>query len=68
MRFARIAVMAMGLTGAATGIAAAQPYYPPAVVVAPPGWVGPHYYWHRHHWHHRAWGYDHFHHGYWRYY
>ena len=25
----------------------------------PPGWVGPHYYWHGHYWHHRHWGYRH---------
>ena len=26
--------------------------------VPPPGWAGPHYYWHGQHWHHRGWAYD----------
>ncbi len=44
-------------------VASAQPYPPP-----PPGWVGPHYYWHGQHWHHRAWAYDRHHRRYRRYY
>ena len=44
-------------------VAIAQPYPPP-----PPGWAGPHYYWHHHHWHHRHWEFDRFHRHYWRYY
>ncbi|WP_428375863.1 hypothetical protein [Lichenicoccus sp.] len=43
--------------------ASAQPYPPP-----PPGWAGPHYYWHGQHWHHRAWAYGPHHRRYWRYY
>ena len=43
-------------------IASAQPYPPP-----PPGWVGPHYYYHGQHYHHRGWAYDRHHHRYRRY-
>ncbi len=68
MKFARITLMALGLLGGTTAVASAQPYGGPAVVVAPPGWVGPHYYWHRRHFHNRVWVRDHFHRGYWRYY
>jgi Spy/CpxP family protein refolding chaperone len=46
-----VAVSALGAVSAAV----AQP--------PPPGWVGPHYFWHGHHYHHRSrW------HGGWRYY
>ena len=55
------AAVIVGTLGSAS-IASAQPYPPP------PGWAGPHYYWHHRHWHHRRWGYDRFHHRYWRYY
>ena len=68
MKFTRLALLALALAGAAPSLASAQPYPPPGVVVAPPGWAGPHYYWHRRHWHHRVWGFDRFHRGYWRYY
>ena len=51
----------VGTLGAAT-LASAQPYPPP-----PPGWAGPHYYWHGRHWHHRGWAFDRFHHRYRRY-
>lgn len=37
-------------------------------VLPPPGWVGPHYYYHGQHWHHRAWARDRYHHRYYRYY
>ncbi len=68
MKFARTTLMALVMLGGATSVASAQPYGPPAVVVAP-GPIGPHaYYWHRHHYHNRAWAYDRYHHGYWRYY
>ena len=55
----------LGLT-ATISVAAAQPYPPPRAVIVgppPPGWVGPHYYWHGRHWHHRRW-----YRGGWRYY
>ncbi len=56
------AVVIAGVLGSASS-AVAQPYPPP-----PPGWVGPHYYWHGQHWHHRVRGYDRRHRRYWRYY
>ncbi len=42
-------------------VASAQPVPPP------PGWAGPHYYWHGRYWHHRGWAYRN-HHRYYRYY
>ncbi len=56
------AAVVAGVLGAASN-AGAQPYPPP-----PPGWAGPHYYWHGQHWHHRARAYDRHHRRYWRYY
>ena len=56
MRLAHPIFTRMLLAGAVTAVtlgftplAQAQP--------VPPGWVGPHYYWHGHHWHHRGWAY-----------
>ncbi len=50
-----LAVAAIAATLGAVPIANAQPYLPP-------GWVGPHYYYGGHYWHHRAWVWDRFHH------
>jgi hypothetical protein len=60
-RLLPVAVVMTVMLGAAP-VASAQPYPP-----APPGWRGPHYYWHGQHWHHRAWAYDRHHHRYVRY-
>ena len=56
MRFLQVIMTRSLLVGAvivatlgSVSLAHAQP--------APPGWGGPHYYWHGHHWHHRGWGY-----------
>jgi hypothetical protein len=47
-------VVALSTLGAVSAAVAQPP---------PPGWVGPHYFWHGHHYHHRRpW------HGGWRYY
>jgi hypothetical protein len=63
MRMAMMGLLAALAVGGVASSATAQ-----VVVVGPPvGWVGPHYYWHGRHWHHRYWGHDRFHHGYWRY-
>ncbi len=62
----RVLLLAVGMTASVPCIAPAlaQPYPGP-----PPGWYGPHYYWHGHHWHHRVWGWDRWHHHhFWRYY
>ena len=53
----------IGTTLGAVASADAQPYPPP-----PPGWAGPHYYWHGRHYHHRRWVFDRFHHRVYRYY
>jgi hypothetical protein len=61
--FVLAAAMVAGVLGRAP-VAAAQ-----VIIGPPPGWVGPHYYWHGRHWHHHRWYGDRFHHhGYWRYY
>lgn len=52
-------VIALSTLGAVS-VAVAQP--------PPPGWVGPHYFWQGHHYHHRAWAFGPGHRGYWRYY
>ena len=55
-----LAAAAAVATLAAVPLAHAQP--------VPPGWAGPHYYYHGHHWHHRAWAWDRYHRHYYRYY
>ncbi len=60
LRRSFLAAAAAVATLAAVPLAQAQP--------VPPGWVGPHYYYHGHHWHHRAWAWDRYHHRYYRYY
>ena len=59
-----LAATAIVATLTAVPLAQAQP----VVVVPPPGWVGPHYYYHGQHWHHRAWAWNHYHRHYYRYY
>ncbi len=60
LRRSLLAAASVVMTLAAAPLARAQP--------VPPGWVGPHYYYHGHHWHHRAWAWDRYHHHYYRYY
>ena len=47
------AALAVILTAATINVssASAQP--------VPPGWAGPHYYWHGQYWHHRHWAWRH---------
>lgn len=56
-----LAAAAVVATLATMPLARAQP-------VPSPGWAGPHYFYHGHHWHHRAWAWDRYHHHYYRYY
>ncbi len=62
LRRSLLTCAAVATLAGSAGVANAQRMPPP------PGWAGPHYYWHGHHWHHRAWAYDRFHHRYRRYY
>ena len=67
MRFLHFDLLRSLLAGAVVAFTLGSASLAQAQPVPPPGWAGPHYYWHGQHWHHRAWAYDRYHHRYRRY-